>query len=90
MGLPNDLARCRFQTNQFAVGSLLPKVSYLTRMDEFVAGVTVVIFLSLAKAVAADRLIAKDKLDTVLRMNLIFRWFYFASVVLVVVVAFAL
>jgi len=74
---------------QFAVGALLPKVSYLTRMDEFVAGITVVIFLALAKAVLADHLVAKDRQAAVVRINLFFRWFYFVSVMLVIVVAFA-
>ena len=73
---------------QFAVGALLPKVSYLTRMDTFVAGTTLIIFLALGKAVLADSLVAKEKLDTVVRINLVFRWVYFVAAVAVTAFAF--
>jgi len=75
---------------QFAVGGLLPKVSYLTRMDLFVAGTTVIIFLSLAKAVMADYLVSKDKLATVVSINRVFRWVYAVAVVIVTAIAFGL
>jgi len=75
---------------QFAVGGLLPKVSYLTRMDVFVAGVTLIIFLALGKAVLADYLVAKERDDRVLKINRVFRWVYFVAVLFVTSLAFAL
>jgi len=73
---------------QFAVGGLLPKVSYLTRMDMFVAGITLIIFCCLAKAVLGDHLRAKGGEDTVVKINRVFRWAYLGAVLVVTTVAF--
>ncbi|MHC4134876.1 MAG: hypothetical protein ACYTDU_10035 [Planctomycetota bacterium] len=73
---------------QFAVGGLLPHVSYLTRMDRFIAGSSIIIFLTLGKAVLADHLVSNDKLDLLLRLNPVARWAYFGAILLVTAVAF--
>lgn len=73
---------------QFAVGGLLPKVSYLTRMDLFVAGITSIIFCCLGKAVLGDHLRAKGKEQTVVKINRGFRWAYFGAVLVVTTIAF--
>ena len=73
---------------QFAVGGLLPKVSYLTRMDMFVAGITLIIFCCLGKAVLGDHLRAKGNEQTVVKINRVFRWAYFGGVLVVTTIAF--
>lgn len=73
---------------QFAVGGLLPKVSYLTRMDMFVAGITLIIFCCLGKAVLGDHLRAKGREQAVVKINRVFRWAYFGAVLLVTAIAF--
>ncbi|MHC4407383.1 MAG: hypothetical protein ACYS0E_04025 [Planctomycetota bacterium] len=73
---------------QFAVGGLLPKVSYLTRMDMFVAGITLIIFCCLGKAVLGDHLRAKGHEQTVVKINRAFRWAYLGAVLLVTTIAF--
>jgi len=39
----------------FSLGALLPKVSYLTRLDEFVLGCTVMVFCALGETIIASR-----------------------------------
>jgi hypothetical protein len=73
---------------QFAVGGLLPHVSYLTRMDRFIAGSSFIIFLTLGKAVLAGHLVASGKLDVLLRLTPYVRWVYFGAVLLVIAIAF--
>jgi hypothetical protein len=46
---------------QFNLGYLLPPVSYLTRMDDYVLGSTILVFLALAESVYSSRMAAKKK-----------------------------
>jgi len=73
---------------QFAIGGLLPHVSYLTRMDRFIAGSSIIIFLTLGKAVLAGHLVAIGKVDLLLRLTPVARWAYFGAILLVMAIAF--
>ena len=56
---------------QFRIGQILPRVSYLTRVDLFVLASTVLVFLALAQAVVTGRL---AKAGHELRSRAIDRW----------------
>jgi hypothetical protein len=48
---------------RFATDSLLPKVSYLTRLDYFILGSTILIFSGLIEVLVTSALAKKDKLE---------------------------
>jgi hypothetical protein len=48
-------------TYRFAFDSLLPRVSYLTRVDYFISGSTALVFLSLLQVVVTGSLMAKNR-----------------------------
>jgi fumarate reductase subunit D len=48
---------------RFATDALLPKVSYLTRLDYFILGSTILIFSGLIEVLVTSSLAKKDKLD---------------------------
>ena len=56
---------------RFAIGALLPKVSYLTRLDTFILGSTLLVFASLMEAAYVTAAARHDHLDRALRMD---RW----------------
>ena len=61
---------------RFAVGALLPKVSYLTRMDYFILASTVLVFLSLVEGVVTSRLAAGGRLEIARRLDHHARWVF--------------
>ncbi len=46
---------------RFLLGSLIPRVSYLTRLDIFIMGATVLVFLGMVEAVASARIAQTDE-----------------------------
>ena len=48
---------------RFATDSLLPKVSYFTRMDYFILGSTILVFSGLIEVLVTNALAKKDRLD---------------------------
>jgi hypothetical protein len=73
---------------QFAIAGLLPNVSYLTRMDLFLAGSSLIIFLALGKSLFCEHLLTKEKGATVERVHAIGRWVFLAAFLVVIVAAF--
>ena len=69
------------------IGGLLPKISYLTRMDTFVAGDSLIIFLALCYSVLADHLASRQKDEALVRVRTFARWAYIVSVIAVTVFA---
>ena len=55
---------------RFAVGTDLPKVSYLTRLDFFILSATVLVFASLVEVILTSTLAKKEKLDLACRLDL--------------------
>ena len=56
---------------RFAVGHDLPRISYLTRMDTFLLGCTVLVFLALAETLLTARLAGAGKEEVALKFD---RW----------------
>lgn len=54
---------------RFATDALLPKVSYLTRLDYFMLGSTILIFSGLIEVLITTALAKKDKLDLARRVD---------------------
>ena len=42
---------------RFALGNLLPRISYMTRLDYFLLGSTVIVFLALVEVTATSRFV---------------------------------
>ncbi len=56
---------------RLALGSQLPPVAYLTRIDRFVLVATAIVFAALVESVATAALADKDHLGPALKIN---RW----------------
>ena len=56
---------------RFAVGAELPKISYLTRMDVFILGSTLIVFSSLIEVVITSALAGQERLEQARRID---RW----------------
>lgn len=59
---------------RFATDSLLPKISYLTRLDYFILGSTILIFSSLIEVVITSYFAKRDKLKIGRKIDLIARF----------------
>lgn len=59
---------------QFTAGRLLPRVSYLTRLDEFTVGSTILVFVALGEAIITSRIAKKGNDQLALKIN---RWWTF-------------
>ena len=46
---------------RFALGNLLPRISYLTRLDYLLLGSTILVFLALVEVTATSRLVVLGK-----------------------------
>ena len=70
---------------QFNLGYLLPRVSYLTRMDDFILGSTILVFLALAESIYTSTLGSKRKLA---RARKIDQWarYLFSSIFLILII----
>jgi len=69
---------------QFSLGYFLPRVSYLTRLDRFLVGATVLVFGALAEATLTAVLVRQGKIDAARRID---RWSRAVFLVLFVLVA---
>lgn len=56
---------------RFAVGADLPKVSYVTRMDLFLLGATILVFATLMEVIITSTLARREQLETARRID---RW----------------
>jgi hypothetical protein len=75
---------------RFAVGSELPNIHYLTRMDEFLLGSTVLVFASLLEVVVTSSLASRDQLERARRVDRRARWIFPLGLVLLTLQAFVL
>jgi hypothetical protein len=72
---------------RFLLGGIVPRVSYLTRLDIFILGSTILVFLALVEAVVTGQLGSRDKERLALRID---RWSRLAFLVVFLgVIAFA-
>ena len=75
---------------RFMVGGMLPKISYLTRMDLFTSASTLLVFLTVVEAVFAVMLTKRGRLDRAHTIDRISRWGFPLAYVLVFAKAFFL
>lgn len=54
---------------QFAIAALLPKISYLTRMDRFTMLCSILVFLALIEAITTSYYVKNDKLKTAINLD---------------------
>jgi hypothetical protein len=71
----------------FTIRLSLPRVSYITRADEFVIGCTLLVFLALGVAVIGSRWAGADRMEQALRLNAVARWAYVGLFLLVMAAA---
>jgi cadmium resistance protein CadD (predicted permease) len=73
---------------RFAIGSSLPKIAYLTRLDWFILGSSLLVFISLVEAVITSSLVERKRLDLARCINHSMRWI--APVIFLVIGFFSL
>lgn len=61
---------------RFMVGNDLPPVPYLTRMDAFILGSTILVFVALIQAVVTSVLVYRGKAERAERLDRTFRWLF--------------
>ena len=75
---------------RFMIGGLIPKVSYLTRMDFFILGSTLLVFATLIKALITSLLAKGDRLELAHSIDLWSRYAFPLAFVGVLVMAFVI
>ena len=61
---------------RFLLGGDLPKISYLTRLDYFLLGTTIVVFLSLIEVTWTSTLSSRGKAEAARRIDRCSRWVF--------------
>jgi Neurotransmitter-gated ion-channel ligand binding domain/Neurotransmitter-gated ion-channel transmembrane region len=61
---------------QFSLSYLVPKLPYLTHMDEFIVGSNILVFLALAESVLTSNMVAKEHADGARRIDRAARWIF--------------
>jgi hypothetical protein len=61
---------------RFLLGQSLPPVSYLTRLDYFLLGATILVFVSLIQVALTSSTIRGDGADRAMAMNRVSRWVF--------------
>lgn len=75
---------------RFALGTQLPKLSYLTRMDYFTLGSTILIFLAFLKVALETSLVHGGREAVAARIDRVCRWAFPAGLGVLILVSFAL
>jgi hypothetical protein len=73
---------------QFAMASILPRISYFTVLDKFITGSTVLVFLALLESLTTSFLVSKKKNELALRIDDVCRIAFPLTFVLMVLVVF--
>jgi len=68
--------------------TLLPRIDYLTRLDRFILGVLVLVFVTLGEAVTVTMLALKEKKELAGRIDRHARYVYFLVFLFIVLQAF--
>ena len=71
---------------QFTLGFLLPQIPYVTRLDRFLAGVTILVFIALGEAIVTTRFVARDRKDLALKIDRWGRWLFLLAYGMVVLI----
>ena len=75
---------------RFALGNLLPRVSYFTGMDSFVTGSTLVVFLALLVAILTSKLATSGRAELAGKIDVVCRVMFPATFVGVITYSFSL
>ena len=75
---------------QFSLGYMLPKLSYLTRVDRFLIGSTLLVFLAFGEALRTSYLANRDQEDRALRIDQISRILFPILFAVVLVLSFVI
>jgi len=73
---------------RFAIGTSIPKLSYLTRLDEFILWSTLLIFATLLEAVYTSSFTKYSKFNQALKIDRWCRWIFPSALILVAVISF--
>jgi hypothetical protein len=73
---------------RFLLGQSLPPVSYLTRLDYFLLGSTILVFISLIQVASTSAMKQKGRAETAASLNRFSRWFFPLAFVILLVVSF--
>ncbi len=87
IGLPTS-AVFTFIVFNFRIGQVLPRISYLTRIDRFVLGATFLVFMALGEAVTTTMLARKGKEALAKKIDKMARYLYLLLFGIVVIFAF--
>ena len=72
------------------ISSLLPRISYLTRMDRFILGAITLVFLTLGESILTSVLALHDKQELALKIDRWARFVYLGIIIIVFLNAFVL
>jgi hypothetical protein len=75
---------------RFLLGQSLPPVSYLTRLDYFLLGATILVFVALIQVAATSSANARDRVQTAAAINRISRWAFPVAFLVLIVWSFIL
>lgn len=75
---------------QFTVNDLLPRVGYLTSMDQYVLSSSLLVFLALVEALVSGRLASHGRAATAELLDRVSRWVFPATYLVVIVVTLVL
>ncbi|MHC4209960.1 MAG: hypothetical protein ACYSWT_09650 [Planctomycetota bacterium] len=73
---------------RFLLGALVPRISYLTRLDIFILGTTILVFLGLVEVVASGNLAARERVAASRRIDRWSRLLFPAAFAIVIAWAF--
>ncbi len=75
---------------RFAIGTFLPVISYMTRLDFFILGSTLLVFLSLVEVVVTSNLVRRHRKEWAYTIDRVSRWAFPIIFVCLICLAFYL
>jgi len=84
------MAMLTLTTYRFTLANILPPVSYLTRMDIFVLGASLLIFLALSEAILTGTLASRGKEEIAIKLDYISRYIFPLTFIILTVCTFML
>jgi Neurotransmitter-gated ion-channel ligand binding domain/Neurotransmitter-gated ion-channel transmembrane region len=75
---------------RFVIATILPKVSYLTRLDWFILSATAIVFSTLIVAAISSVSVKRDNLALALSIDKACRWLYPAFLIVLIILPFLL
>ena len=73
---------------QFAMGNMMPRLSYFTVMDRFVTGSTILVFLALIESITTNYLVTVNKESLALKIDRFCSWLFPLVFLVFVLIAF--